>query len=89
MSDAFATEFDPEAEEYVPLPKGEEHILDMECFSYLNRAVESSLSAVVIFATNRGICNVRRIWKKLIPFTWMQSHLQEQHDRYILRSSLP
>ena len=35
------------------------HMLDMECFSYLNRALESSLSPIVIFATNRGICNVR------------------------------
>ncbi|KAK6936247.1 RuvB-like, AAA-lid domain [Dillenia turbinata] len=134
-SDAFATEYDLEAEEYVPLPKGEVHkkkeivqdvtlhdldaanarpqggqdilslmgqmmkprkteitdklrreinkvvdryieegvaelipgvlfidevhMLDMECFSYLNRALESSLSPIVIFATNRGICNVR------------------------------
>ncbi|KAK7847484.1 ruvb-like protein 1 [Quercus suber] len=125
-SDAFATEFDLEAEEYVPLPKGEDvtlhdldaanarpqggqdilslmgqmmkprkteitdklrqeinkvvnryidegvaelvpgvlfidevHMLDMECFSYLNRALESSLSPIVIFATNRGFCNVR------------------------------
>ncbi|KAI4386126.1 hypothetical protein MLD38_004086 [Melastoma candidum] len=134
-SDAFATEFDLEAEEYVPLPKGEVHkkkeivqdvtlhdldaanarpqggqdilslmgqmmkprkteitdklrqeinkvvnryideglaelvpgvlfidevhMLDMECFSYLNRALESALSPIVIFATNRGICNVR------------------------------
>ncbi|KAG7551499.1 AAA+ ATPase domain [Arabidopsis thaliana x Arabidopsis arenosa] len=134
-SDAFATEFDLEAEEYVPLPKGEVHkkkeivqdvtlqdldaanarpqggqdilslmgqmmkprkteitdklrqeinkvvnryidegvaelvpgvlfidevhMLDMECFSYLNRALESSLSPIVIFATNRGVCNVR------------------------------
>ncbi|PHT69292.1 RuvB-like 1 [Capsicum annuum] len=134
-SDAFATEFDLEAEEYVPLPKGEVHkkkeivqdvtlhdldaanarpqggqdilslmgqmmkprkteitdklrqeinkvvnryvdegvaelvpgvlfidevhMLDMECFSYLNRALESSVSPIVIFATNRGICTVR------------------------------
>ncbi|XP_022850988.1 ruvB-like protein 1 isoform X1 [Olea europaea var. sylvestris] len=137
-SNAFATEFDLEAEEYVPLPKGEVHkkkeivqdvtlhdlhaanarpqggqdilslmgqmmkprkteitdklrqeinkvvnryidegvaelvpgvlfidevhMLDMECFSYSNRALESSLSPIVIFATNatnRGICNVR------------------------------
>lgn len=34
-------------------------MLDMECFSYLNRALESSLSPIVIFATNRGICTVR------------------------------
>uniref|UniRef100_A0A2N9I4U6 RuvB-like helicase n=1 Tax=Fagus sylvatica TaxID=28930 RepID=A0A2N9I4U6_FAGSY len=37
----------------------EVHMLDMECFSYLNRALESSLSPIVIFATNRGFCNVR------------------------------
>ncbi|XP_071916871.1 uncharacterized protein [Coffea arabica] len=34
-------------------------MLDMECFSYLNRALESFLSPIVIFPANRGICNVR------------------------------
>ncbi|TPX62811.1 hypothetical protein PhCBS80983_g00001 [Powellomyces hirtus] len=134
-SDAYATEFDLEAEEYVPLPKGEVHkkkeiiqdvtlhdldvanarpqgghdivsmmgslmkpkkteitdklrkeinkvvnkyieqgvaelvpgvlfvdevhMLDIECFTYLNRALESSLSPIVIFATNRGMCAIR------------------------------
>ncbi|KAK7840717.1 ruvb-like protein 1 [Quercus suber] len=142
-SDAFAAEFDLEAEEYVPLPKGEVHkkkeivqdvtlhdldaanarpqggqdtlslmgqmmkprkteitdklrqeinkvvnryidegvaelvpgvlfidevhMLDMECFSYLNRALESSLSPIVIFATNRGFCNVRHAVQLLSP----------------------
>ncbi|KAM3294590.1 hypothetical protein ACQJBY_037468 [Aegilops geniculata] len=37
----------------------EVHMLDIECFSYLNRALESSLSPIVILATNRGICTVR------------------------------
>jgi RuvB-like protein 1 (pontin 52) len=135
-SDAYATEFDLEAEEYVPLPKGdvhkkkeviqdvslhdldvanarpqgggsdlatvmgsvlkpkkteiteklrteinrvvnryidqgtaelvpgvlfvdEVHMLDIECFTYLNRALESSLAPIVIFATNRGVCTIR------------------------------
>jgi len=134
-SDAYATEFDLEAEEYVPLPKGdvhkkkevvqdvtlhdldaanarpqggqdvlslmgnlmkpkkteiteklraeinkvvnryidqgvaelvpgvlfvdEVHMLDIECFTFLNRALESSLSPIVIFATNRGVCTIR------------------------------
>jgi len=134
-SDTFATEFDLEAEEYVPLPKGdvhkkkeivqdvtlhdldlanarpqggqdlvsmmgqmmkpkkteiteklraeinkvvnkyidqgiaelvpgvlfidEVHMLDIECFTYLNRALESTLAPIVIFATNRGMCSVR------------------------------
>ena len=134
-SDTFATEFDLEAEEYVPLPKGEVHkkkeviqdvtlhdldianarpqggqdivsmmgtlmkpkkteiteklraeinkvvnkyidqgvaelvpgvlfidevhMLNLECFTFLNRALESSLSPIVIFATNRGQCTIR------------------------------
>ena len=134
-SDSYATEFDLEAEEYVPLPKGdvhkkkevvqdvtlhdldvanakpqggkdvlsmmaalgkprkteitdklrleinkvvnryidqgvaelvpgvlfidEVHMLDIECFTYLNRALESSLSPIVVFATNRGVCKIR------------------------------
>ena len=134
-SDAYATEFDLEAEEYVPLPKGEVHkkkevvqdvtlhdldvanarpqggkdvmslmaqmgkskkteiteklrteinrvvnryidqgvaelvpgvlfidevhMLDIECFTYLNRALESTLSPIVVFATNRGVCQIR------------------------------
>jgi len=37
----------------------EVHMLDMECFSYLNRALESSLAPIVIFATNRGMSIVR------------------------------
>lgn len=136
-SDAFATEYDLEAEEYVPLPKGdvhkkkeiiqdvtlhdldianvrpqggqdimsmmgqmmkpkkteiteklrteinkvvnryidqgvaelipgvlfidEVHMLDIECFTYLNRALESTLAPIVIFATNRGVCTVRYV----------------------------
>ena len=134
-SDAYATEYDLEAEEYVPLPKGdvhkkkevvqdvtlhdldianarpqggqdifsmmnqmskpkkteiteklrmeinkvvskyidqgvaelvpgvlfvdEVHMLDLECFTYLNRALESTLSPIVVFATNRGMCTVK------------------------------
>jgi len=37
----------------------EVHMLDIECFTYLNRALESTLAPIVIFATNRGICKVR------------------------------
>lgn len=134
-SDAYATEFDLEAEEYVPIPKGdvhkkkeivqdvtlhdldvansrpqggqdimsmmgqlmkpkmteiteklrteinkvvnkyidqgvaelvpgvlfidEVHMLDIECFTYLNRALESSISPIVILASNRGMCTIR------------------------------
>lgn len=34
-------------------------MLDIECFTYLNRALESALAPNVIFATNRGICKIR------------------------------
>ena len=37
----------------------EVHMLDIECFTFLNRALESTLAPIVIMATNRGICNVR------------------------------
>lgn len=37
----------------------EVHMLDMECFTYLNRSLESTLSPIVIFATNRGLTKVR------------------------------
>lgn len=134
-SDAYATEFDLEAEEYVPLPKGdvhkkkeivqdvtlhdldsanarpqggqdimsmmgqlmkpkkteitdklrmeinkvvqkyidkgvaelvpgvlfidEVHMLDIEMFTYLNRALETAISPIVILATNRGMTPIR------------------------------
>ncbi|KAL0477464.1 RuvB-like protein [Acrasis kona] len=37
----------------------EVHMLDIECFTYLNRALESTLAPIVIFATNRGNCTIR------------------------------
>merc|ERR1712216_915174 len=37
----------------------EVHMLDIECFTYLNRVIESSLSPIIVFATNRGVCTIR------------------------------
>ncbi|KAH8741638.1 Ruv DNA-helicase-related protein [Cryptosporidium ryanae] len=37
----------------------EVHMLDIECFTFLNRTLESSLAPIVIFGTNRGVCTVR------------------------------
>lgn len=37
----------------------EVHMLDIECFTFLNRALESTLAPIVIFATNRGNCKIR------------------------------
>jgi RuvB-like protein 1 (pontin 52) len=39
----------------------EVHMLDIECFTYLNRALESNLAPIVVLATNRGICEIRGI----------------------------
>uniref|UniRef100_A0A069DU69 RuvB-like helicase n=1 Tax=Panstrongylus megistus TaxID=65343 RepID=A0A069DU69_9HEMI len=37
----------------------EVHMLDIETFTYLHQALESSIAPIVIFATNRGRCEVR------------------------------
>ena len=37
----------------------EVHMLDIECFTYLNKALESPLAPIVIFATNRGVCSIK------------------------------
>ena len=37
----------------------EVHMLDIECFSFLNRALEDEMAPVVIMASNRGITRIR------------------------------
>lgn len=37
----------------------EVHMLDIECFSYLNRAMEHDLAPIIIMASNRGITRIR------------------------------
>ena len=37
----------------------EVHMLDIECFSFLHRALESPIAPVVILATNRGVCEIK------------------------------
>lgn len=37
----------------------EVHMLDIECFSWLNRALENPLAPVVVMASNRGISRIR------------------------------
>ena len=37
----------------------EVHMLDIECFSFLNRALESDMAPVLVCATNRGITKIR------------------------------
>ncbi|KAJ1703279.1 hypothetical protein LUZ63_003058 [Rhynchospora breviuscula] len=37
----------------------EVHVLDIECFSFLNRALENEMAPILVIATNRGITNIR------------------------------
>ncbi|XP_054160997.1 ruvB-like 2 [Oppia nitens] len=37
----------------------EVHMLDIECFSFINRAIESEFAPILIMATNRGITRIR------------------------------
>lgn len=37
----------------------EVHMLDIECFSFINRALESELAPVLVVASNRGITRIR------------------------------
>ncbi len=42
------------------LPPGVQvHMLDIECFSFLNRALENEMSPILVVATNRGITRIR------------------------------
>jgi RuvB-like protein 1 len=34
-------------------------MLDVECFTYLNKALESSISPIVVLASNRGMTTIR------------------------------
>lgn len=34
-------------------------MLDIECFSFLNRALENEMAPILVVATNRGITNIR------------------------------
>lgn len=34
-------------------------MLDIECFTYLNRALESPIAPIVVLASNRGMCTIR------------------------------
>ncbi|GJS51823.1 RuvB-like protein 2 [Tanacetum coccineum] len=44
-------------EEIIPgvLYIDEVHMIDIECFSFLNRALENDMEAILVIATNRGI----------------------------------
>jgi RuvB-like protein 2 len=37
----------------------EAHVLDLECFSFLNRAMEEEFAPLIVMATNRGVARIR------------------------------
>jgi RuvB-like protein 2 len=37
----------------------EVHMLDIECFSFLNRALENEMAPLVVMASNRGMARIR------------------------------
>ena len=39
----------------------EVHMLDIECFTYLHRALESTIAPIVVFASNRGNCLIKYV----------------------------
>merc|ERR1711939_97861 len=45
----------------------EVHMLDIECFTYLNRALESTISPIVILASNRGLTTIKGTNSTLNP----------------------
>ena len=47
----------------------EVHMLDIECFSFLNRALEGDMAPIVIMASNRGIARIRGTNYKFVPPT--------------------
>ena len=60
----------------------EVHMLDIECFTYLHRALESTIAPIVIFATNRGKCTirsvarVRTIQSRIVSWSFIRVHVQ-------------
>jgi len=62
----------------------EVHMLDIECFSFLNRALENEMAPVVIMATNRGttIGIINYISIKRLLFNNLQLCRYHKNQRY-------
>lgn len=45
----------------------EAHLLDIECFAFLNRIMESPMSPLIVLATNRGLSPVRGALEARVP----------------------
>ena len=67
-------------------------MLDIEYFTYLNKAFESTLTPIVIFATNRGICTIRGTDIKLLLSvrgnkSGKQVDLKDEEIRFLIDKS--
>ena len=67
-------------------------MLDIECFTYLNKALESPLAPIVIFANNRGICTIRGTDIKLLLSvrgnkSGKQVDLKDEEIRFLIDKS--
>ena len=58
----------------------EVHMLDIECFSFLNRALEDDLAPILVMATNRGVTRIRGTDYKVVT-----THLKLQWSCFIFR----
>lgn len=66
-------------------------MLDIECFTFLNRALESTLAPIVILATNRGICTIKgtdMISPHGIPVDLLDRLLIIKTEKYNLEDTL-
>lgn len=62
----------------------EVHMLDIECFAFLNRALENTMAPVLIMATNRGITTIRGTKYKSphgIPIEYVEPRVLPPHTR--------
>ena len=69
----------------------EVHMLDIECFTFLNRALESTLAPIVILATNRGICTIKgtdMVSPHGIPVDLLDRLLIIKTEKYSLEDTL-
>jgi RuvB-like protein 1 (pontin 52) len=60
-------------------------MLDIQCFTFLHRALETRIAPIVIFATNRGNCSVRGAEDIISPHGIPKDLL----DRLLIVKTLP
>ncbi|CAI5995167.1 unnamed protein product [Closterium sp. NIES-64] len=58
------------------------HMLDIECFSFLNRALENGMAPILVVATNWGITTIRGT-------NYKAPHLLDFLDRLLIISTEP